>query len=57
MVLMGGDWKQLLPVVKEAYSVEILDYTLKKSRHWARFKVSRRRDYIRETGNLFRPSL
>ena len=45
MVLMGGDWKQLLPVVKEAYSMEILDYTLKKSRNWARFEVSGCSDY------------
>ena len=39
MMLLGGDWKQLLPVVRGTYGVELLDYTLKKSEFWKKFEV------------------
>lgn len=39
MMVLGGDWKQLLPVVKQTYGRDILDYTLKKSPLWQGFQV------------------
>ena len=39
MMLLGGDWKQLLPVVRSTYGVELLDYTLKRSEFWKDFEV------------------
>jgi hypothetical protein len=39
LVLLGGDWKQLLPVVRSTYGLGILDYTLKKSYLWEKFEV------------------
>ena len=39
MMLLGGDWKQLLPVVRSTYGVGLLDYTLKRSEFWKDFEV------------------
>ena len=40
MIIMGGDWKQLLPVVREAKEREVLNYTLRHSQNWHLFQVS-----------------
>ena len=42
IMLFGGDWKQLLPVVEETHGSEILEYTLKKCDFWPDFRVSPR---------------
>jgi hypothetical protein len=39
LMLLGGDWKQLLPVVRSTHGLGILDYTLKKSHLWNKFEV------------------
>jgi hypothetical protein len=39
LMLLGGDWKQLLPVVRSTYGLEILNYTLKASHLWNHFQV------------------
>ena len=40
-MLLGGDWKQLLPVVRNCYSSSILDYTLKRDAElWPHFEAS-----------------
>ena len=39
MIIMGGDWKQLLPVVREAKDREVLNYTLRHTQHWDLFQV------------------
>ena len=39
LMLLGGDWKQLLPVVRSTYGVELLEYTLKRSELWRQFEV------------------
>ena len=39
-MLLGGDWRQLLPVVRNCYSSSILDYTLKRDEElWPHFQV------------------
>lgn len=40
LMLLGGDWKQLLPVVRGTHGLSILDYTLKMSRLWKQFQVN-----------------
>jgi hypothetical protein len=40
LMLLGGDWKQLLPVVRSTYGLQILDYTLKNSHLWKEFEAS-----------------
>ncbi len=40
MMILGGDWKQLLPIVKMTYGPDIVNYTIKRSPFWHLFKVS-----------------
>ena len=39
-MLLGGDWKQLLPVVRGTFGDSLTEYTLKASDLWPGFKVS-----------------
>ena len=38
-MLLGGDWKQLLPVVRSTYGRGVLNYTIKNSPLWSSFKT------------------
>ncbi|TKR82808.1 hypothetical protein L596_016486 [Steinernema carpocapsae] len=38
MLVAGGDWKQTLPIVHEVQGEGVIDYTLKHSVMWSRFK-------------------
>jgi len=40
VMLLGGDWKQLLPVVRGTFGDSLTEYTLKASDLWPGFKVS-----------------
>jgi len=40
LMLLGGDWKQLLPVVETLYSRSVVYFTLKYSPLWRHFDVS-----------------
>ncbi|TKR69282.1 hypothetical protein L596_021461 [Steinernema carpocapsae] len=38
MVIAGGDWKQILPIVPNTLGNGILDYTVKRSSYWNQFE-------------------
>jgi len=38
LMLLGGDWKQLLPVVRGLSSKSLVDYTLRRSELWPKFE-------------------
>ena len=39
LMLLGGDWKQLTPVIPQCFTESIFDYTIKTSPLWRKFKV------------------
>jgi hypothetical protein len=52
IVVLGGDWKQILPVVKRAKPAEIVGATLKRSAFWAHVNILRLHRNMRvETGD------
>ncbi|TMS32338.1 hypothetical protein L596_000191 [Steinernema carpocapsae] len=38
MVIAGGDWKQILPIVPNTLGNGVIDYTLKRSAYWSMFQ-------------------
>ena len=52
MMILGGDWKQLLPIVKMTYGKDILDYTLKRSPIWSDFKVGNQSSFLSRNKDL-----
>ena len=38
LMLLGGDWKQLLPIVRGVTTRSVVQYSLRKSEYWDNFK-------------------
>jgi hypothetical protein len=51
LIIFGGDWKQILPVIKRADSIAILNATLKMSYLWRHIQVLTLRTNMRIVGN------
>jgi len=48
-MLLGGDWRQLLPVVRNCWTSSILDFTLKRDDElWPHFQVELSTNFFSE---------